>query len=138
IHYRASLPMMALLLAAIAGGYMVSYATVKAEAMGVAAPRGSMRRSERAIYLFFGAGFTPLAEILAGADASLVARNLPMVFALTVVAVVANVSVVRRTRATIAAIQERERLQREGNPMVAPVAAPASTLLPVETSKPSA
>jgi phosphatidylglycerophosphate synthase len=144
IHYRDSLPMMLLTLGAIAGGYMVSYATVKAEAMGVPAPRGSMRRSERAIYLFFGAGFTPLATILAGPDASLAVRNAPMVFALGVVAVVANVSVIRRTRVIIAAIQERERLQRAGGPatVVAPVTAVAqpasSSLLPVGTSKVSA
>jgi phosphatidylglycerophosphate synthase len=116
IHYRESLPMMLLVLAAIAGGYMVSYATVKAEAMGVEAPRGSMRRSERAIYLFFGAGFTPLAAILAGPDAPLVVRNAPMVFALAVVAGVANVSVIRRTRATIAAVHEKELVERAGRP----------------------
>jgi phosphatidylglycerophosphate synthase len=137
IHYRTSPLMMMLVLGAIAGGYMVSYATVKAEAMGVAAPRGSMRRSERAIYLFFGAGFTPLATILAGADAPVAFRDAPMVFALLVVAAVANVSVVRRTRAIIAAIHEKERLQRAGSPALAtPIAPP--TLRPVGTSKVSA
>jgi len=145
IHYRQSLPMMLLVLGAIAGGYMVSYATVKAEAMGVEAPRGSMRRSERAIYLFFGAGFTPLAALLAAPDAPLVVRNAPMVFALAVVAGVANLSVIRRTRATIAAIHERERLQRLGSPPVVTEVAAATvidqtpaSLLPVGTSKASA
>src|SRR5204863_5624649 len=59
IHYRHSVLLLALVLAAMAGGYMVSYVSVKAEAMNVEAPRGAMRRSERAVYLFFGAGFTP-------------------------------------------------------------------------------
>ena len=81
---------------------------MKAEALAVAAPRGAMRRSERAVYLFFGAGFTPLCELLAGPSRPLIVRQAPMVFAIALVAVVANVSVVRRFRAIIASIRRRE------------------------------
>jgi CDP-diacylglycerol--glycerol-3-phosphate 3-phosphatidyltransferase len=108
VHYRDSVLASVLVLAALGGGFMVSYVTVKAEAMTVAAPRGSMRRSERAIYLFFGAGFTPLAELLAGPDRPLVARNAPILFAVAVVALVSNASVLRRVRAVVASIRRRE------------------------------
>jgi CDP-diacylglycerol---glycerol-3-phosphate 3-phosphatidyltransferase len=124
IHYRASIALQVLISLALVGGFMVSYVTVKAEAMAVTAPRGSMRRSERAIYLFFGAGFTPLGELLAGPDLPLGVRDAPMLFALVVVALVSNVSVVRRVRAVVAAIRQREagRAPRPGlaSPPLAP------------------
>lgn len=108
-YYRTVLPMFLLSAFVLLGGYMVSYATVKAEALAVPAPRGSMRRAERAVYLFFGAGFTPLAQLLAGPSRPLVVRQAPMVFAIALVAVVANVSVVRRFRAIMGSIRQRER-----------------------------
>ena len=116
IYYRAVLPLFLLSAFVLLGGYMVSYATVKAEALAVPAPRGSMRRSERAVYLFFGAGFTPLCELLAGPTRPLLVRQAPMVFAVAIVAVVANVSVVRRFRAIIAAIRQRERGEEIAKP----------------------
>lgn len=108
VYYRSSVPIFLLAAFTLLGGYMVSYATVKAEALAVIAPRGSMRRSERAIYLFFGAGFTPLAELLAGPSRPLVVRQAPMVFAIALVALVSNVSVVRRVAAIMKAIRRRE------------------------------
>lgn len=108
IYYRAVLPLFLLSAFVLLGGYMVSYATVKAEALGVPSPRGSMRRSERAVYLFFGAGFTPLCELLAGPSRPLLVRQAPMIFAVAIVAVVANFSVVHRFRAIIASIRQRE------------------------------
>ena len=108
VHYRDSVVVSALILTALAGGFMVSYVTVKAEAMAVPAPRGSMRRSERAVYLFFGAGFTPLAQFLAGPDRPLLARDAPILFALAVVALVSNASVLRRVRAIVSLIRQRE------------------------------
>jgi phosphatidylglycerophosphate synthase len=108
VFYRSQVPLLLLSAFVLLGGYMVSYATVKAEALGVPAPRGSMRRSERAVYLFFGAGFTPLCEWLAGPARPLLVRQAPMVFALAIVALVANVSVVRRFRAIMASIRQRE------------------------------
>ena len=109
VYYRNVLPLLLLSAFVLLGGYMVSYATVKAEALAVPAPRGSMRRSERAVYLFFGAGFTPLCELLVGPSRPLVVRQAPMVVAIVIVAVVANVSVVRRFHAIITAIRARER-----------------------------
>lgn len=108
VYYRGVLPLFLLSALVLLGGYMVSYATAKAEALAVPAPRGSMRRSERAVYLFFGAGFTPLCALLAGPSRPLVVRQAPMIFAITMVALVANVSVVRRFRAIITSIRRRE------------------------------
>ena len=108
VYYRNVLPLLLLSAFVLLGGYMVSYATVKAEAMQVPAPRGSMRRSERAVYLFFGAGFTPLAELLAGPDRSLLVRQAPILLAVAIVAVVSNVSVVRRVGSIVALIRARE------------------------------
>jgi len=108
VYYRGVLPLFLLSAFVLLGGYMVSYATAKAEALAVPAPRGSMRRSERAVYLFFGAGFTPLCELVAGPTRPLLVRQAPMVFAIVIVAVVANVSVVRRFRAIIASVRGRE------------------------------
>lgn len=108
VYYRGVLPLLLLSAFVLLGGYMVSYATVKAEALAVPAPRGNMRRSERAVYLFFGAGFTPLCELLAGPSRPLLVRQAPMILAIVIVAVVANASVVRRFRAIIATIRQRE------------------------------
>jgi CDP-diacylglycerol--glycerol-3-phosphate 3-phosphatidyltransferase len=83
-------------LAAIGGGFMVSYATAKAEALRMPAPRGAMRRPERAAYLTAGA-----------AIASLVGGTWPLVAAVVLVAVVANVSAVLRLRWLAASISVR-------------------------------
>jgi hypothetical protein len=79
---------------------MVSYTTAKAEALGVEPPKGAMRRAERAVYVTFGCGMAPLwALVVPGtptfATVSL-GRALPVELAMLVVAVVANVSAVRR------------------------------------------
>jgi CDP-diacylglycerol--glycerol-3-phosphate 3-phosphatidyltransferase len=86
---------------ALGGGFMVSYASAKAEALRVAAPRGAMRRPERAAYLTAGATI-----------ASLVGAAWPLVAAISIVAVVANASAVLRLRRLAA--------------MVSPTRAPAA------------
>jgi CDP-diacylglycerol--glycerol-3-phosphate 3-phosphatidyltransferase len=83
IHFRGDLRLLVLTLAALTASMMVSYASAKAEALGVSAPRGAMRRAERAVYLVLGlvlAPFTPWAIVLA----------------LALIALVGNVSAVRR------------------------------------------
>lgn len=84
VHFRGSLPLLVLALAALLASFMVSYASAKAEAMQVAAPRGAMRRAERAVYLTLGITLTPFAP------------EWPIIGALALVAVVGNVSAVRR------------------------------------------
>jgi CDP-diacylglycerol--glycerol-3-phosphate 3-phosphatidyltransferase len=95
-YYRSHDQVLFIVLAAIVGSFMVSYATAKAEAMGVAAPRGAMRRGERAAYLIFGAAFTPLSKVLFANSASLALNELPIILTLSIVAVVSNISVVQR------------------------------------------
>jgi CDP-diacylglycerol---glycerol-3-phosphate 3-phosphatidyltransferase len=96
VHYRAELGPLLLALAALAGSFMVSYATAKAEALRVAAPRGAMRRLERAVCLSAGAALTPLAAMIFPRSTVLGLREVPMLVALAAVAVLSNASAVRR------------------------------------------
>ena len=91
-----------------AGSFMVSYATAKAEAMQVSAPRGSMRRVERAAVLATGAALALLAA-MAPRVAILGLTEVPVITALVIVAVVANASAVRRLRRVAEAAQAVER-----------------------------
>jgi phosphatidylglycerophosphate synthase len=101
VFYFRNTPVIEILtLGAILGSFMVSYATAKAEALGVAPPKGAMRRAERAVYLIFGCAFVPLAGLLwpsvtRGSPVYL-CREIPVELAILVVATVTNVSAVRR------------------------------------------
>ena len=95
-YYRGHDQVLFIVLAALAGAFMVSYSTAKAEAMHVDPPRGAMRRGERAAYLLTGSSLTPICSTLFAGSPSLALRELPIILSLTVVAVVANVSVVQR------------------------------------------
>jgi CDP-diacylglycerol---glycerol-3-phosphate 3-phosphatidyltransferase len=108
-YYRTHDQVLFIVLAAIVGSFMVSYATAKAEAMGVTAPRGAMRRGERAAYLIFGAAFTPVSKALFANSASLALHECPIILTLTIVAVVSNISVVQRLGAIIDALRAREK-----------------------------
>jgi CDP-diacylglycerol--glycerol-3-phosphate 3-phosphatidyltransferase len=102
VHVRQSALGVSVVLFALLGSFMVSYATAKAEALRAQVPRGAMRRPERAAYLIIGAGLTPiLAPFIASyAPASLATTSwvleLPALSAVGLVALVANVSAVRR------------------------------------------
>jgi len=125
-YYRTHDQVLFIVLAAIVGSFMVSYATAKAEAMGVAAPRGAMRRGERAACLIFGAAFTPVAKALFANSASLALHECPIILALTIVAVVSNISVVQRLGAVIEALRAKE--ATKAPPVSAPdAAAPIGT-----------
>ena len=107
VHYRTDVTLLLLTLAALFGGFMVSYTTAKAEALNVPVPRGHMRRPERAVYLLVGAALTAITRALWSDSSSTVLRELPIVFALFVVAAVANVSTVARLRAVINTLHAR-------------------------------
>jgi len=111
-YYRTHDEVLFIVLLAIVGSFMVSYATAKAEAMGVPAPRGAMRRGERAAYLIFGSAFTPPWKALFGNAAAhaLAMHELPIILALTIVAVVANISVVQRFSAINDLLRAKEKL----------------------------
>lgn len=99
IYMRDVLPLLILTLLAISAAFMVSYSTAKAEALGVTPPRGSMRRSERAVLLVLGTALVPLVAQLRPD-----LRDVPVIAALVVVAVVGNVSAVRRLAAVARAV----------------------------------
>jgi CDP-diacylglycerol---glycerol-3-phosphate 3-phosphatidyltransferase len=115
IHYRSSW-MLVVVLAAIAAAFMVSYSTAKAEAKGLTPPRGAMRHAERGGYLLVGAAMTPFATLLAGEGGSLLARELPIIAAVLLVAIVGNASVVRRFASMTTSLANRH--PRPGQPKV--------------------
>jgi CDP-diacylglycerol--glycerol-3-phosphate 3-phosphatidyltransferase len=99
---RESSPLLVLSLLAILASFMVSYSTAKAQALQLPAPRGSMRRTERAVYLILGTALTPLAAWVDPAWA-----RAPIVAALALVAIVGNVSAVRRIAAVASGARAR-------------------------------
>ena len=96
IYYRTHWMVLVLTLAAIFGSLMISYTTAKAEAMQVTLPRGSMRRAERAVYLLVASGLTPITRVIFASSPSHALRELPILVALSLVAVVTNATVVQR------------------------------------------
>jgi phosphatidylglycerophosphate synthase len=98
-------------MAAVLASFMVSYSTAKAEALQLPAPRGSMRRTERAVFTILGAGLSPLVAQLRPDW-----FEWPMVAAVALVAVVGNVSAVRR----LAAIAEAARVRDASRGFVPP------------------
>jgi CDP-diacylglycerol--glycerol-3-phosphate 3-phosphatidyltransferase len=115
-YYRTHDQVLFIVLAAIVGGFMVSYATAKAEAMGVAAPRGTMRRGERGTYLIIGAAFTPVAKAVFANSPSLALHELPIILALSIVGVVSNFSVVQRLGAVIEALRAKDKMSAAVTP----------------------
>ncbi len=100
-----SVPGLLLVLLTVHGSFMVSYATTKAEALRLDAPRGWMRRPERATYLTAGAVLSALAPV----DSGIPGIPWPMVLSLLVVGVGSNVSAVRRLMHVARASTDRQR-----------------------------
>ena len=107
-YFRGEPLVLGLALLALGGSFMVSYATAKAEAMQVIAPRGAMRRTERAVYLTAAIAITPIFQALSHNAAWWVA---PIAFSLALVGVVGNASAARRLSIVAAALRERDEPQ---------------------------
>ena len=107
IYWRDQWSVMLVVLSVIIGSFMVSYSTAKAEAMRVPAPRGAMRRSERAVYLIVASALTAITKVIFVDVQSVSVRELPIMLALTIVGAVANVSVVQRLGSIMQAIRTR-------------------------------
>jgi len=107
VYYRTHWMVLVLALAAIFGSLMFSYTTAKGEALQVTLPRGSMRRAERAVYLLVAAGLTPFTRAAFDGTPSHALRELPIIFALSLVAVMTNVAVIQRFGALAAALRAR-------------------------------
>ncbi len=112
--FRAHPVGLLLALFALSGAFMVSYATAKSEAMRVDAPRGGMRRVERAVYLTVAAVLTPLFVTLSQRHAwPFAVEYSPMLAALALVGSVGNLSAVLRFRAVAASLRKQT-----GSPLV--------------------
>jgi CDP-diacylglycerol--glycerol-3-phosphate 3-phosphatidyltransferase len=99
VLFRASAPVLVLALFALAGSFMVSYASAKAEALGVSAPPGLMRRPERAIVVCAGVAAAALLVTAASVwPLPWWAARAPLVGALAVLALGANASAISRLR----------------------------------------
>jgi CDP-diacylglycerol---glycerol-3-phosphate 3-phosphatidyltransferase len=102
-YFRERPIALVLAIGAIGGSFMVSYATAKAEAMHVQAPRGAMRRTERVVYLLAGVALGP---VVAAIPAVAAWADVPALAALALVAVVGNASAVRRLAAVARAVKQ--------------------------------
>jgi CDP-diacylglycerol---glycerol-3-phosphate 3-phosphatidyltransferase len=110
IYYREIPVLQVLALVTLLGSFMVSYSTAKAEALKVDLPRGSMRRPERAVYLSLGAALSTITIYWLETHHELsVPIGYPMVMALGLVAVVANVSAIKRLWSIVKALRVREK-----------------------------
>ena len=109
VMYRAIWWCQALALGALCGAIMVSYATAKAEALGVKPPRGPMRRHERGAYLITAAGLSSLLNDTIHDRWPDLPPCFPMVCALAIVALAANYSAVMRLTKTAALVKQRAR-----------------------------
>jgi len=115
VYYRTHWMVLVLTLAALLGSLMISQTTALAEAAGITLPRaGSMRRAERAIYLLATLGLTPVTRTVFASFPSHALHELPILFALLLIALATNISSVqrfaiianaRRTRGAVAALE---------------------------------
>ena len=108
VHYRHSLPLCLLAQGATLGAFMVSYTTAKAEALGVAPPRGLMRRAERGIYISVAASMSSVVGSALSESAPLWARELPLVLCLALMCVISNASTGSRLRKIMRAVHVRD------------------------------
>ena len=99
LFYREYVCIQAIALLALLGSFMVSYSTAKAEAMQIVPPRGSMRRSERAVLMVLGSTFAPV-SLYFGWESSVFGSEigLPLVVSMSVIAVMANFSAYQRLK----------------------------------------
>ncbi|HTM08690.1 MAG TPA: CDP-alcohol phosphatidyltransferase family protein [Verrucomicrobiae bacterium] len=108
VYYRALPALQILALLALLGSFMVSYSTAKAEALKVQPSKGSMRRPERALCLTVGAALSALTIPWLEAEREFpVPIGYPMVVALGLVAVIANVSAIERLWSIAKAVRAR-------------------------------
>ena len=97
VFFRESPAALVATLLALAGSFMVSYSSAKAEALGVPVPPGVMRRAERAVCLCLATGMTALwAPFVEGMGLPAGTEALPLLVAVSLIAAVANISAVRR------------------------------------------
>ncbi len=114
IYYRQIAPLQIIALFALAGSFMVSYSTAKAEALHIPPPPGIMRRPERAFYLILGAALSPIPMPFLDAIFNFPFNvGYPLLFATFFVAVLSNISAIERLWTIGRAMREREKAIHE-------------------------
>jgi len=99
VFFRESPLALVATLAALAGSFMVSYSSAKAEGLAVPVPPGVMRRAERAVCLCLATAVTAFWEPwAANTGRPPWVGALPIFIAVCLIAVAGNVSAVRRMR----------------------------------------
>ena len=106
IFYRDNWGLYVVLLASL-GSIMVSYTRARGEALGVEVNIGTMQRPERLFYLGVISGMSPIVETLFGHGR--LPPFVPVVVALALLGLSANVTAVRRISHTLAKLDGRAR-----------------------------
>ena len=109
IYYREEPVFQMVALFALAGSFMVSYSTAKAEALHIPPPPGIMRRPERAFYLTLGAALStfPIPWLDSYFNFSKPV-GYPLLLATFAIAVLSNISAIERLWTIGRAMRERE------------------------------
>lgn len=111
MYVRLDAPLLFLALAAIVGSFMVSYASSVERELDVAAPPGPMRRAHRLAYLIIASACAPLVR---RAFDDRHAELFVVFLAVGAIAVVGNVSAVRRLLAAARVAAARESAPESG------------------------
>lgn len=118
IYVRQDVGLLLLVLAAIVGSFMVSYASSIERELRVDAPPGPMRRAHRLAYLLGATAIAPVVASVVG-DEIVRAELLPVMAAVSAIAVIGNVSAVRRLLSASRAATAREAASSSPNVSVA-------------------
>lgn len=109
VYYREIPILQVLALLALMGSFMVSYSTAKAEALQVPPPPGIMRRPERAFYLIAGAALSPIPIPALEAHFTFpIPVGFPLVFTVSLIAILGNISAIERLYTIAHTIRLRE------------------------------
>ena len=109
IYYRQVAPLQIIALFALAGSFMVSYSTAKAEALHIPPPPGIMRRPERAFYLILGAALSPIPMPWLDTFFNFpLTVGYPLLLATFFVALLSNISAIERLWTIGRAMRQRE------------------------------
>ena len=112
LYYREVPFFQLIALLALAGSFMVSYSTAKAEALHIPPPPGIMRRPERAFYLTFGAALSTIPIPWLDEKFNFpIMVGYPLLLATFLVAVLANIAAIERLWTIGRAMREREAAQ---------------------------
>jgi CDP-diacylglycerol--glycerol-3-phosphate 3-phosphatidyltransferase len=116
ICVHESIAALVVVLFAVAGSFMVSYSSAKAEALGMPVPPGVMRRPERAVLLCVGtAVMKPWIWAVGRFGLPRSADALPILLVAALIAVVANGSAIHRLR-LLSKLSMRPEITRKAPP----------------------